>query len=1113
MCTDCDDGYVVQPDDTCSTSCPATYYNASGVCTPCEDGNCDACGGGGTGVCTDCEANYWLDTGTGLCSACTTGACPPGQYQSAACTETANRTCADCADGHCDVCTDGGATSCTDCETDYVLVGGTCTLCGNETIDGGVGEACDDGNTDSGDGCSDTCQIEDGWACSEVPSMCCSALSEAFVIYGDASVDDTTNIVTVVPDLGGQTGAVWFADTIDLANDFEFELLINLGTKDSEGADGMTFVIHRDPDGTAAIGASGGGLAASGITPSLVFEYDTWDNGSGQNDISDDHTSIFINEVADANHLTDPMCLLTDCVNAEDGEYHTAAIQWVAAENTFTTFFDGEVLQTIDLDVETGVATAFGGDLTDIYFGFTASTGGSFNDHLVCPQTIEGLPCGDGTLAEGEGCDDDNMIPRDGCNVVCLVENGSACNSDSAGLTGDASCASGFCNASVLCECPAGEYPPTEYPDRCYSCDDSCATCTTSGSTGCTACAVGYYDADTAGGFDCQECETYCDACTDATTCTDCDASHLLYDGDCVDACPDGYTASAGVCVLCETGCEVCTSETVCTECGSFYVLISDDCVACEDHCVECTDATTCTRCNGGAGYFMYDADCDETCPEGMYGNEGTGICENCPTNCLGCDHWGRCSACAAGFTLVGVECSECDSLCATCEGTTADDCVDYPPDADTDGDGLTNTEEDTLGTDPLDADSDDDGISDGDEVGDNATHDEGTDTDPLNADTDGDGVQDGTESGVTERVNVPSPGPMVGTDREVFVPDADPESTTDPLVADTDLDGIDDGTEDADGDGAVDRYESDPNDFCDPIDTSTSCPGGDTDGDGLTNAEEEALGTDPTSDDTDDDGVDDGTEADSGTDPLDPDTDGDGLCDGPGDGGDGEDGCAGGDDGEDQNADGVVDDDETDPNDGDTDDDGLLDGDEVANTETDPLNPDSDGDGIQDGTEIGVTLDDVTEDTDTEVFVPDADPATTTDPNDVDSDDGGIGDGTEDANGDGQADNEELDPNDPDDDDCVHPTDCDGDGLTDAEELVLGTDPRNVDSDGGGVSDFDEVVRGSNPVDGVDDPELPSDFSVQGNGFCTTARNTGFAGGAFVLLLGLAVLIRRRRS
>ncbi len=124
-----------------------------------------------------------------------------------------------------------------------------------------------------------------------------------------------------------------------------------------------------------------------------------------------------------------------------------------------------------------------------------------------------------------------------------------------------------------------------------------------------------------------------------------------------------------------------------------------------------------------------------------------------------------------------------------------------------------------------------------------------------------------------------------------------------------------------------------------------TSAPGvpaggdPDTDGDGLTDSEEEALGTDPHDADTDDDGLSDGDEVlVGGTDPLDADSDADGLFDG-------EEGILLG----------------TDPLDADSDDDGLDDGTEVLDAGTDPLNADTDGDGVGDLDEyVGSLIDEL---------------------------------------------------------------------------------------------------------------------------------------------------------
>ncbi|MFC7081270.1 hypothetical protein [Halorussus caseinilyticus] len=163
----------------------------------------------------------------------------------------------------------------------------------------------------------------------------------------------------------------------------------------------------------------------------------------------------------------------------------------------------------------------------------------------------------------------------------------------------------------------------------------------------------------------------------------------------------------------------------------------------------------------------------------------------------------------------------------------------------DLDGDGLIDSREEELGTDPRNEDTDGDGLTDAEEV-------EG-ETDPLEADTDGDGLDDGAEL----------------------------DAGTDPLTADSDGDGLDDGDEsdagsdplavDTDGDGLDDGTE---------VEEGTDPTNADTDGDGLTDQEELSTGSDPTKADTDGDGLPDDKEAELGTDPTDADTDGDGRSD-----------------------------------------------------------------------------------------------------------------------------------------------------------------------------------------------------------------------------------------
>jgi len=400
----------------------------------------------------------------------------------------------------------------------------------------------------------------------------------------------------------------------------------------------------------------------------------------------------------------------------------------------------------------------------------------------------------------------------------------------------------------------------------------------------------------------------------------------------------------------------------------------------------------------------------------------------------------------------------------------------------DSDADGLKDTDEVVLGTDPHNADTDGDGIQDGVEVGLTYPALAAIDTDGTGGidalesniiDTDGDGLMNHADS---DNLDPCIPNPLSTACLALTDADGDGLSNaqelalgTDPNVADTDGDGVNDGVEvgvnyptvaaiDTDGDGIINALESsvldedsdgvndqaDPanNDACNPDNTIGVC---DADGDGLTNAQEALAGTDPNVADSDGDGVLDGAEV--GANPANPiDTDSDGIIDAL------ESNLT------DTDGDGIND--QLDPANADVcnpdntvaacdaDNDGLTNGQEAL-AGTNPNLADSDGDGINDGIEVG------------------ANPAMPTD-----SDGDGIIDALDsnllDSDGDGVVD--QLDANN--NNAClpsnlVAACDSDGDGLSDGLELSLGTNPNNADSDGDGIPDGIEVgANHATPLD-----------------------------------------------
>ena len=392
-------------------------------------------------------------------------------------------------------------------------------------------------------------------------------------------------------------------------------------------------------------------------------------------------------------------------------------------------------------------------------------------------------------------------------------------------------------------------------------------------------------------------------------------------------------------------------------------------------------------------------------------------------------------------------------------DGLEIDDEWDFgtdPQDPDTDDDGLNDKDEQLYSTDPNDADTDDDGLTDGEEV-----HDWGTS--PTLADTDGDGFSDGDE--ITLYATDPSdpldPDPSVDVDCDGWPDAIDPDTTLDP-DADTDGDGLSNSEEEACG-------------------TVVCVPETDHDGDGINTELELALGFDA-------------------CDPESPDTDADEDCDGTPD----------------------WNDDEVMPSSEDMDDDGISNDDEAA-CGGDPCvaDEDPDGDGLSnieerdlgsnpcDSTSPDTSLD---EDCD---GVPDyLDEEVWLDPDgDIDGDN--IPNGYE-------VDSCGTDP-------CVVSPDPDGDGVTNATEATCQTDPCDPDTDADGQWDAAELEGGDcgpdTDGDGIhdaidpdgqttDDPIQPDDgvYGLSGGAFTGGGCNQASAASSLMLSILAALLVFVRR-
>jgi len=213
-------------------------------------------------------------------------------------------------------------------------------------------------------------------------------------------------------------GSIWNLDQINLNNSFEVVMDIFLGCQDASGADGIVFGFQ--PVSTS-VGTPGGGIGFEGISPSIGFEFDTYQNG----DLSDpafDHMALISNgnlNHASNTNLAGPVQASVNNGNIEDCEYHELRVSWNANTFELAAYFDCELRLSYTGDI---VNTIFGGN-PNVFWGFTAATGALNNTHQICftyttfldqLEDVVLCPNGQVQLQASSGFDDYSWTPATG---------------------------------------------------------------------------------------------------------------------------------------------------------------------------------------------------------------------------------------------------------------------------------------------------------------------------------------------------------------------------------------------------------------------------------------------------------------------------------------------------------------------------------------------------------------------------------------------------------------------------------------------------------------------------------------------------------------------------
>lgn len=207
--------------------------------------------------------------------------------------------------------------------------------------------------------------------------------TNTYILNGSAT-QDNCNCYTLTRETANQGGSVWNASRLDLTQPFDFSFNVFLGCKDATGADGIVFILQT---AATSLGTAGGGLGFLGVVPSVGISLDTWQN-TEFNDPPEDHISIQTNGVI--THGTDiagPVSILANGGNVEDCQWHVFRISWDPATRFLRVYFDGSLRVEGAIDL---VSTVFNNN-QNVYWGFSASTGGSNNKQQFCTALNPGF--------------------------------------------------------------------------------------------------------------------------------------------------------------------------------------------------------------------------------------------------------------------------------------------------------------------------------------------------------------------------------------------------------------------------------------------------------------------------------------------------------------------------------------------------------------------------------------------------------------------------------------------------------------------------------------------------------------------------------------------------
>ena len=222
----------------------------------------------------------------------------------------------------------------------------------------------------------------------DFPSFTSTVCGTAFACVGDTHV--VGSALRVSNAAVGSAGAGYSLTPVTLGANATFSSTFKFQFSQTGGidpADGITLVLAA---GSTGLGGAGGGIGIIGVPNSVAIEFDTYNNGFGNNgggpDISDNHVAIDINGVlsnlAAANVYGVASCNFSHAFGCmSNGDIWSVTVGYDGTALTVQIQDGTAPIQTIIDAFPINIANLLG--TNSAFVGFTSATGSGFENHDI----------------------------------------------------------------------------------------------------------------------------------------------------------------------------------------------------------------------------------------------------------------------------------------------------------------------------------------------------------------------------------------------------------------------------------------------------------------------------------------------------------------------------------------------------------------------------------------------------------------------------------------------------------------------------------------------------------------------------------------------------------